>query len=344
MNVARAFASDNTAPAHPAVLDAIVAANTGPAHAYGGDAWTARAEAWFREMFGEGTSAFMAWNGTGANVIALQAALRPWQAVICVRQAHINVDECGAPERFAGCKLIDVPTKDAKLTTAQLDAAITGVGIEHSVQPRLLSLTQTTEYGTAYTRDELTSLCDLAHSRDMLVHVDGARIANAAATLNLPLRAFTRDAGVDLLSFGATKNGGIGAEAVVVFDVELARDLRFIRKQSAQLASKMRFLAAQFIGLAEGDRWLANATHANAMARRLADGVRGHPGVRITQPVESNAVFAQLDLAVTTRLQERFHFHVWDDATGEVRWMTNWATTPADVDEFIEAIADALPP
>ncbi len=343
MSVAREFASDNTAPAHPAVLEAIAAANTGPAHAYGADAWTARAEAWFRDTFGEGTSAFLAWNGTGANVIALQAALRPWQAVICVRQAHINVDECGAPERFAGCKLIDVPTPDAKLSAAQLEAAITGVGIEHQVQPRLVSLTQTTEYGTAYSRDELAALCDLAHAHDMLVHVDGARIANAAASLNLPLRAFTRDVGVDLLSFGATKNGGIGAEAVVVFDPELARDLRFIRKQSAQLASKMRFLAAQFIGLAKGDRWLANASHANAMALRLADGVRDHVGVTITQRVESNAVFAMIDPAATVRLQERFHFYVWDDTTGEVRWMTNWATTPADVDEFIEAITDALP-
>ena len=338
MSLPREFASDNTAPVHPAVLEALGAANHGPSHAYGADPWTARAAVWFRQQFGAETAVFLAWNGTGANVLALRALTRPWQAVVCTAQAHIQVDECGAPELLTGCKLIDVPTPDGKLTPAMLRAAIGGVGDFHHVQPAVVSLTQVTEYGTVYTRDELAALCAAAHELGMRVHVDGARIANAAAALGLPLRAFTRDAGVDILSFGATKNGAMGAEAVVVFDPALAAEMLFLRKQSMQLASKMRYLAAQFLALAEGDLWLANAQHANAMAQRLAAGVRGISGVEITQKVEASAVFAILPRAVTERLQEEFHFYFWNHSPSEVRWMTNWATSAEDVDELVAAI------
>lgn len=342
MSVARGFASDNTAPAHPAVIAALAEANVGTAPAYGDDRWTAQALAWFRGQFGDDVGVAPVWNGTGANVVALRALVRPWEAVICSEHAHINVDECGAPEFLAGCKLVDLPSPDGRLTPGQVRAAVKGIGVEHHVQPRALSLTQTTEYGTAYSVAEMTELCRVAHQVGLLVHADGARIANAAATLGVSLRALTRDAGVDILSFGATKNGGIGAEAVAVLNPSLGQELRFLRKQSAQLASKMRYLSAQFLALAEGDRWLHNARNANAMAARLADGVRDVPGVTITQRVESNAVFAVIPKDATDRLLETFHFYRWNAATGEVRWMTNWATTADDVDEFVAAIREAV--
>jgi len=338
MSLPREFASDNTAPVHPAVLEALGAANHGPSPAYGKDPWTARAIAWFREQFGPGTAAFPVWNGTGANVLSLRALTRPWQAVVCTAQAHIQADECGAPELLTGCKLIDVPTPDGKLTPAMLRAAMTGVGDFHHVQPAVVSLTQVTEYGTVYTRDELVALCGTAHELGLRVHMDGARIANAAASLGLPLRAITKDAGVDILSFGATKNGAMGAEAVVVFDPALAGEMLFLRKQSMQLASKMRYVSAQFLALAEGDLWRENARHSNAMAQRLAAGVRTIPGIEITQRVEASAVFANLPPAVTERLQQEFHFDLWNHSPKEVRWMTSWATSETDVDEFVAAI------
>jgi threonine aldolase len=342
MSLPREFASDNTAPVHPAVLEALTAANRGPSPAYGQDPWTARATAWFRQQFGPETAVFLAWNGTGANVVSLRALTRPWQAVVCSAQAHIQVDECGAPELLTGCKLIAVPTADGKLTPAMLRSSMTGVGDFHHVQPAVVSLTQVTEYGTLYTREELTDVCATARELGLRVHMDGARIANAAAALGLPLRTFTRDAGVDILSFGATKNGAMGAEAVVVFDPALAGEMLFLRKQSMQLASKMRYLAAQFLALAENDLWLDNARHANAMAQRLAAAVRTIAGVEITQKVEASAVFAVLPRAVSERLQQKFHFYFWNHSPQEVRWMTNWATSEADVDELVAAVREAM--
>jgi threonine aldolase len=342
MSLPRGFASDNTSPAHPAVFAALLAANDGAALPYGNDVWTARAVAWFRSQFGEDTEAFLVWNGTGANVLALRAMTRPFNAIICTEPAHINLDECGAPELLTGCKLIDVPTPDGKLTPAMLQQSVRGIGDEHQVQPRVVSIAQPTERGTVYTHAEMTALCSAAHALGLLVHVDGARIANAAAALNLPLRAFTRDAGVDVLSFGAAKNGCMGAEAVLLFDPARAVEMKFLRKQSMQLASKMRFLAAQILALAEEDRWLANARQANAMARRLADGVRGLPQLEITQAVDANAVFVMLPEEIVKRLQRDFQFYVWNETSGEVRWMTNWATSEADVDEFVAAIRSAL--
>jgi threonine aldolase len=342
MSLPRAFASDNTAPVHPAVLEALTEANRGPSPAYGQDPWTTRATAWFGEQFGSGTEAFLVWNGTGANVVALRALTRAWQAIVCSAQAHIQLDECGAPELLTGCKLLDLPTPDGKLTPAMLHAAMTGVGDEHRSQPAVVSLTQTTESGTVYTPDETAALAETAHRLGLRVHMDGARIANAAAALGLPLRALTRDAGVDILSFGATKNGAMGAEAVVLFDSALAGEMRFLRKQSMQLASKMRYLAAQFLALAEGDLWLANARNANAMAQRLAAGLRGVAGIEITQAVQANAVFATLPRPAIERLQREFHFYVWNEPLHEVRWMTNWATSESDVDSFLAAICQAL--
>ena len=342
MSLPRGFASDNTSPTHPAVFAALLKANEGAAPPYGADIWTKQAEAWFKAQFGEQTESFLVWYGTGAYVVALRAMTRPFNAIICAEAAHINMDECGAPELLTGCKLIDLPTPDGKLTPEMLRLAVRGVGDEHSVQSRVVSIAQPTERGTVYTRDELRALCGAAHALDLLVHVDGARIANAAASLGLPLRAFTTDVGVDVLSFGAAKNGCMGAEAVVVLNPALAGDMKFLRKQSMQLSSKMRFLAAQILALAEGDLWLSNAKQANAMARRLADGVRGLPDLTITQPVEANAVFAMLPEAIVKRLQEDFQFYVWNEKNGEVRWMPNWATAAEDVDEFIAAIRAAL--
>jgi threonine aldolase len=339
MSLPGEFRSDNTAPVHPAVLAAITEANHGGSGAYGDDSWTRRADAWFRDQFGGDVEPFLVWSGTGANVTALRAAVRPWQAVITSEHAHIHVDECGAPELLAGCKLLDLPSPDAKLTVEQVRAAGRGgVGFEHHVQPRVLSLTQTTEYGTAYSVDELGTLCDAAHELGLLVHVDGARICNAAASLDCSLRETTRDAGVDLLSFGLTKNGAMGAEAVVSFRPELAAEFKYIRKQSTQLASKMRFLAAQVVALGEDDLWLSNARNANAMARRLADGCAGVAAMTITQRVEANAVFARMPVALTTALQREFRFSVWNEGNGEVRLMTSWATAEADVDALVSRV------
>ncbi|HEY4320211.1 MAG TPA: aminotransferase class I/II-fold pyridoxal phosphate-dependent enzyme [Gemmatimonadales bacterium] len=342
MSLPRAFASDNTAPVHPAVLAAFGQVNVGSAPAYGADQSSDQVRAWFRTQFGNETEAFLVWNGTGANVVALRALTRPWQAVICAEQAHINVDECGAPELLTGCKLIDIPTDDAKLTVEQVRHAVSHVGDQHAVQARVLALTQVTEYGTVYSRDEIAALCTAAHELGLVVFMDGSRIANAAVSLDLPVRAFTSDVGVDALSFGATKNGAMGAEAVVFFHPPDAESAKYLRKQSMQLASKGRYLAAQFLAMAENDLWLANARNANAMAQRLASAVRRIDGVTITQPVQASAVFARLSRRAIEWLQRDYHFYYWNEQELEVRWMTNWATSPEDVDEFAAAIRVAL--
>lgn len=337
------FASDNTAGAHPRVLEAVAAANAlGHVQAYGADDVTLRAKARLHAAFGDDVQAFFVWGGTGANVASLAAVLRPYQAVICTEIAHINVDECGAPEAFTGSKLALVPHREGKLAITDAEVHCDGIGVEHHVQPGVLSLTQSTEYGTVYTPDELRALTTWAHGRGLLVQLDGARLANAAAALDLPLRALTFDVGVDLVSFGLTKNGAIGAEVILVRDPAIAARLPFVRKQAMQLPSKQRFVAAQADALLEDDLWLANARHANAMARRLADAVQGLPGLRITRPVQVNAVFAELPAAVTARLQEQFHFYTWNARTGEVRWMTAFDTPPAAVDAFAGAIRSAL--
>ena len=341
----RGFASDNHAGAHPAVLDAIVEANEGHAPAYGADPWTARAEAGFRRHFGDHARAFLVFNGTGANVLALRAAARPYEAVICPETAHLNVDECGAPEALAGVKLLSVATPDGKLTPELAARHIARVGDEHAVQPRVISISNATELGTVYTSDDVRALAELAHSHGLLLHVDGARLANAAAGCDSSLAALTSEAGADLVSFGGTKNGLLFGEAVVLLREELADGFEYLRKQTAQLASKMRFAAAQLSALLDGDLWLRNARHANAMARRLGEAVREVEGVEITQRVEANAVFATLRREAIDALRERLPgddpFYVWDESRGEVRWMCSWDTTEEDVERFAAELRDA---
>jgi threonine aldolase len=338
----RGFASDNYAGVHPDVLAAIAEANVGHASAYGNDEFTARAQQRLREVLGDHVETCFVFNGTGANVTGLQTMLNRWEGVICASSAHINVDECGAPERLLGAKLIDLPSDDGKLTPDQVRGAISGVDDEHRVQARVVSVTQSTELGTVYTPDELAALAETAHELGLYLHVDGARISNAAASLGIDLHATTGAVGVDVLSFGGTKNGLLGGEAVVFFDPELATNAKYARKQSMQLASKMRFVAAQFLALLSDDLWHRNAQHANTMAARLYEGVRDLPGVRVTRAVQANAVFATLPAAIIEALQEQFAFYVWDEATHEVRWMCSWDTTEEDVDDFVAAIAGAV--
>jgi threonine aldolase len=339
--VGRSFGSDNHAPVHPDVLAAIADANSGDVAAYGDDPWTARAEELLKVHFGPDARPYLVFNGTAANVLSLGALTRPYQAVLCADAAHIHTDECGAPERQLGCKLLPVSTVDGKLTVEAVDRVAWAVGDQHHVQPGALSITQSTELGTRYTPAELAELAGWAHARDMSVHLDGARLANAAAGLGSSLRDAAGD--VDVLSFGATKNGGLGAEAVVFLRPGPDDGFAYRRKQGMQLAAKMRYAAAQFVALLTDDLWRRNAAHANAMAARLAAGVAAVPGVRITHPVEANAVFAVPPPAVVAPLQRRYPFYVWDEGTGEVRWMTSFATTESDVDDFVAALAGLAP-
>jgi threonine aldolase len=334
------FASDNYAGVHPAVLEALAEANRGFAPAYGDDAWTVALEERLREVFGD-VAGFPVFNGTGGNVTALATVMRPYEAVICAQTAHINVDECGAPERFAGCKLVDLPTPDGKLTPELLRGAVVGIGDQHHVQARVVSVSQSTELGTVYTPAELQALADTAHEAGLLLHVDGARLVNAAAALDTSLRELTTDCGVDVLTLGGTKNGLLGAEAVVFFRPTLAERYLYVRKQGMQLASKMRFMSAQLLRLLDDGLWRETAGHANAMAQRLGAGIAGLPGVTLAYPVEANAVFAALPAAVAERLLETYRFYVWDEATGVVRLMCSWQTTPDDVDRFIAAVREA---
>lgn len=336
----RSLASDNYAGVHPAVLAAIGAANADHAPAYGSDAITAQAVEVFRRELGGQVDVFMTFNGTGANVVGLQSLMRTWNAVICASSAHINVDEGGAPEKLLGSKIIDLQTPDGKLTPELINSVEWRQGDVHQSQPKVVLITQSTEYGTCYSPSEIRAIADAAHARDLVLYLDGARIANAAASFNVSLRAMTSDAGVDAMSFGGTKNGAMSAEAVVVLNPELniSHDLGFIRKQYMQLSSKMRFTSAQFIALLTDDLWRENAKHANSMAQRLAAGVKGIPGLTITQPTQANAVFAQLPAAAIPRLQAHTPFYIWNEARSEVRWVCSWDTTESDVDEFIAAL------
>ena len=335
------FASDNYAGAHPAVLEAVAAANDGWAPAYGDDAWTARLRDRLRELFGD-VEAFPVFNGTGGNVTILAALLRPFEAVICPETAHINVDECGAPERITGAKLVDVPTPDGKLTPELLCPRLVGFGDQHHVQARLISISESTELGTVYTPAEISALAEAAHAAGLLLHMDGARLVDAAEALGLELRELTTDCGVDVLTLGGTKSGLLGAEAAVFFRPESAATYLYARKQGTQLASKMRFISAQLLRLFEGDLWRETAAQANAMARRLGDAVAAVPGVAIAYPVQANAVFAALPAPAIARLHERYHFYVWDEDDGVVRWMCSWQTTPQDVDDLAAAVRAAM--
>jgi threonine aldolase len=336
----RAFASDNYAPILPEALEAIAAANHGHAVSYGADEWTARLQAAFQAHFHADAVGFPVFNGTGANVVGLRAMLKPWQGVICADSAHLNVDECGAPEVLGGNKLLTVGTPDGKLTPSLVEQRMVRIGDEHVVQPGVVSVTQSTELGTLYTPAELAVLASFAHEHGMLFHIDGSRLANAAASLDVGLAAITSEVGADVVSLGGTKIGLLAGEAVVVLQPSLVDALPYLRKQSMQLASKMRFVSAQLLALLDGDLWRRAAGHANAMALRLARGVQG--AVQITQPVQANAVFAVLPTEATVELQREFKFYVWNEHTGEVRWMCSWDTTEEDVDAFVAAILDVV--
>ena len=338
----RGFASDNYAGVHPEVLAALELSNGGHQVAYGDDVYTENLQQIIQRHFGATAEAFPVFNGTGANVVALQAVTDRWGAVVCAESAHINVDECGAPERMGGLKLLTVPAPNGKLTGELIDRQAWGWADEHRAMPQVVSITQSTELGTVYTPDEIGAICEHAHAKGMWVHVDGSRIANAAASLGVPMSAFTSDVGADILSMGGTKNGALLGEAVVVLNPAAVGHMKHLRKLSMQLHSKMRFVSVQLEALLAGDLWLRNARHANEMAQRLADGVRAVDGVRVLYPVQSNAVFARLPREVSVRLQQRARFYFWDEAAGDVRWMCSFDTTEADVDAFVAAVREEM--
>jgi threonine aldolase len=344
-SLATSFASDNYAGVHPQVMQAIIEANVGHTPAYGQDPWTEQAQALIAKHFGPQARAFFVFNGTGGNVLALKAITQGFNAIICSDVAHINVDECGAPEHYTGCKLITLPSDHGQLTPEGLSAFLATLSTDvHHVQPKVLSLTQPTELGTVYPLPTFRTLCQLAHDHGLLVHVDGARLANAAAFLGVDLHTLTQ--GADMVTFGGTKNGLMGGEAIVCLNPALmdtvGLSLPYIRKQGMQLASKMRFISAQFVALLENDLWQLNAQHANAMAQRLANHVLAIKGVNVLHPVQANGVFVQLPLVVITHLQQRHRFYVWDGSSCCVRWMTAFDTSPQAVDAFAQEVAQAM--
>lgn len=333
--IKRSFASDNNAGVHPEVIEAIRAANEGHVIAYGDDPFTARAIKQFQKHFGRDIAVYFVFGGTGANVLGLKAITKSHQAVICAETAHVNVDECGAPENFTGCKLLTVPTPDGKLRVEQIKPLLHGIGVEHHVQPAVITISQATEMGTIYTKKELKTLAGFAHDHGMLLHVDGARLSNAAVSLDASLKEITADVGLDVLSFGGTKNGMMYGEAVVFFNPKLAADFKYIRKQGMQLSSKMRFIAAQFEAMLSGDLWRRGPERANRMARWLADELTKLPQIKITQPVESNGVFAVIPSKYIPALQKRYFFYVWNEEISEVRLMASFDTTDEDIRDFV---------
>ena len=334
----RTFASDNNAGVHPQVIKAIKAANDGHVLAYGNDHITARAVSLFQKHFGRDIAVFFVFGGTGANVLGLKAITKSHHAIFCAETSHVNVDECGAPEKFTGCKLIVLPTSDGKLRVDQIKPFLHAVGYEHHVQPRVISVSQVTEMGTVYTRKELKTLSSFAHDNNMLLHVDGARLANAAVSLNATLKEITADAGVDVLSFGGTKNGMMYGEAVIFFDKKLATDFKYIRKQGMHLPSKMRYISAQFEALLSSNLWKRSAEHSNRMAQILAVQLAKIPKIKITQPVESNGVFAVVPPKYIPRLQKEYFFYVWDEEISEVRLMASFDTTEHDIQDFVKLV------
>jgi threonine aldolase len=342
MKPARSFASDNNASVHPDIMQAIADANRGHTVAYGDDPYTKRALAKIEQHFGPGTRAYLVFNGTAANVLSLSSVTAPYHAVLCAEAAHVYVDECAAPEKHTGCKLIPLPAVGGKLTVEAVGRAYHGIGDQHHVQPRVISITQSTEVGTVYKPPEIKALAKFAHQRGMFLHVDGARIANAAASLGQNLRQATRDLGVDVLSFGGTKNGAMGAEAVVFFDKTLGDDFRFLRKQGMQLSSKMRFIAAQFDALLSNDLWLRNAQHSNRMARMLEKELKKIRGVQVAYPVQANGVFARIPRSAIAKIKQKYFFYMWEEEQSMVRWMCSFDTTPNDVKEFSDFVASVV--
>ena len=338
----RGFASDNNSGVHPAVLEAMRKVNEGHVVAYGDDPYTAAAINKITREFGGNAGVYFVFTGTAANVLGLKASTENWNSVICADTAHIHCDECGAPEFFTGCKLLTVSPPDGKLTVDLIKKHMHGFDFEHHAQPKVISVTQATEMGTVYTVDELREICDYAHSLGLLVHMDGARICNAAVSLGVSLAEITAGAGIDVLSFGGTKNGLMYGEAIVFFNRELERNFKYVRKQGMQLASKMRYIAAQFDAMLTDGLWHKNAGHSNSMARLLADEVAKIPGIKITQKVQLNGVFAIVPPDIVPELQKEYFFYVWDEETSEVRWMTSWDTTEEDIMGFVQLLREKM--
>lgn len=340
----RSFASDNNSGVHPKIMEAIVAANTGHTIAYGDDIYTQTAIDAFKFHFGENTQVFFVYNGTAANVLGLTSATRSFNSVICAETAHINVDECGAPEKFSGCKLLSIPTKDGKIKPADIQNHLHGFDFEHHAQPKVISITQPTELGTLYSLEEIKAITKLADQYRMIVHMDGARIANAAVALDKDFREFTRDVGIDILSFGGTKNGMMVGEAILFFNESVARDFKYLRKQGMQLNSKMRFISAQFNAYLTDDLWKKNARHANKMAQILKNNIESITGINITQSVDSNGIFAIIPSKFIPILQQEFFFYVWDEEKSEVRWMTSFDTQEEDIFKFANLLREVIHP
>lgn len=338
----RGFASDNNAPVHPEIMEAITGCNSGHAIGYGDDEYTRRATEKIRDHFGTGTEVFFVFTGTAANVVGLRNMTQSFHSIICAESAHIQEDECGAPEFFTGCKLLPAETKNGKISIEAIAPHIRGIDFEHHSQPRVVSITQATELGTVYSVRETKEIADFVHGHGLLLHMDGARIANAAVALGMSMREITRDAGVDVLSFGATKNGAMYGEAILFFKTGLTDWFKYLRKQSMQLASKMRYIAVQFEAMMTNDLWRRNAAHSNSMAQLLASRAGMIPGVKVNRPVEANGVFAIIPEALVKPLQEEFFFYVWDETISEVRWMTSWDTTEEDIMKFTDLIAKRM--
>jgi len=338
----KGFASDNNSGVHPAILEAMTSVNNGHTIAYGDDPYTEQAIEHFKKVFGGHVEVFFVFIGSAANVLGIKAATQPYHSVICPETAHINVDECGAPERFTGCKVLSVPTPNGKLTIDLVKKHMHGFGFQHHSQPKIISITQPTELGTVYTPDEIKKLADYAHSHDMYLHMDGARIANAAVSLGIDFKSFTTEVGVDILSFGGTKNGMMYGEAVIFFRPELANGFMYTRKQGLQLASKMRYISAQFTAYLSNKQWQKTAQHANRMAKLLADKISVIPEVTVTQPVEVNGVFAIIPREIISKLQNEYFFYEWDESRNEIRWMTSWDTTEEDIEGFVKTIKSLL--
>lgn len=336
----RSFASDNNSGVHPSVMNAVLEANDNHAVGYGDDPWTEKATRKIREVFGNDADPFFVFNGTGANSVALQAVTRPFNSILCAETAHINVDECGAPGRMTGCAIVAIPTPDGKLTPELIKPRLHNFGVCHHSQPKAVYISQVSELGTVYTIKEVKAIAELLHAHDMYLHMDGARLANACAYLQCTMKEITGDAGVDILSFGGTKNGMMMGEAVISFRPEITENLPYYRKQSAQLASKLRYLSAQFVPYLENNLWLENAMKANSSAARLAQILGRYPQIRFTQKVESNQLFFTLPAEAVKKLQEKYFFYMWNEESNEARLVTSWDTTDEDLAEIEQTLKE----
>jgi threonine aldolase len=342
--VKRGFGSDNNAGVHPDILKELISSNSGHVIGYGSDVYTEQAINIFKEQFGSSTETFFVFTGTAANVLGLSGIMKSWNSVITASTAHLEGDECGAPEKFIGCKVLVVDTPDGKITPELIEKHMHGFDFEHHSQPKVISITQATEMGTVYTVSEISTIASFSHERGMLLHMDGARIANAAVSLNLPFKAFTTDAGVDILSFGGTKNGMMCGESICFLKPGLSDDFKYIRKQGMQLASKMRFISAQYLGYFRNDLWKRCAANSNAMARMLADHLNLIPEVKVTQKVQSNGVFVMMPAEIAEKMREHYFFYPWDEKKSEYRLMASWDTAEKDIVDFIALLKKELSP